>query len=118
MTPSAPATCADTNITESNEGGQRVALSISGHGFGFSENRSRIRFGKRLANGKRRSRLFSRLFRKIVCLLGFIGERGGNRTHDPLIKSQMLYLLSYALDAIRARHAYSLTLHGSRRCRR
>ena len=26
-----------------------------------------------------------------------IGERGGNRTHDPLIKSQMLYLLSYAL---------------------
>jgi hypothetical protein len=25
------------------------------------------------------------------------GERGGNRTHDPLIKSQMLYLLSYAL---------------------
>jgi hypothetical protein len=31
----------------------------------------------------------------ISCLLG--GERGGNRTHDPLIKSQMLYLLSYAL---------------------
>ncbi len=28
---------------------------------------------------------------------GFFGERGGNRTHDPLIKSQMLYLLSYAL---------------------
>jgi hypothetical protein len=27
----------------------------------------------------------------------FFGERGGNRTHDPLIKSQMLYLLSYAL---------------------
>jgi hypothetical protein len=30
-------------------------------------------------------------------LLILLGERGGNRTHDPLIKSQMLYLLSYAL---------------------
>jgi hypothetical protein len=27
----------------------------------------------------------------------FIGERGGNRTRDLLIKSQMLYRLSYAL---------------------
>jgi hypothetical protein len=26
-----------------------------------------------------------------------LGERGGTRTHDPLIKSQMLYRLSYAL---------------------
>jgi hypothetical protein len=25
------------------------------------------------------------------------GERDGTRTHDPLIKSQMLYQLSYAL---------------------
>ncbi len=24
------------------------------------------------------------------------GERGGNRTHDPLVKSQLLYQLSYA----------------------
>ncbi len=29
------------------------------------------------------------------------GERGGNRTHDPLIKSQMLYRLSYALEGSR-----------------
>ena len=28
-----------------------------------------------------------------------IGERGGTRTHDPLIKSQMLYRLSYALGS-------------------
>src|ERR1700730_17552309 len=28
-----------------------------------------------------------------------IGERGGTRTHDPLIKSQVLYHLSYALQA-------------------
>ena len=26
-----------------------------------------------------------------------LGERGGTRTHDPLIKSQVLYRLSYAL---------------------
>ncbi len=26
-----------------------------------------------------------------------VGERGGARTHDPLIKSQVLYRLSYAL---------------------
>ena len=32
-----------------------------------------------------------------------LGERGGNRTHDPLIKSQMLYLLSYALSETRER---------------
>jgi hypothetical protein len=48
---------------------------------------------------------------------GLFGERGGNRTHDPLIKSQMLYLLSYAL-ALRpagpARpRAYSLIGYGS-----
>ncbi|VTZ50912.1 hypothetical protein MPC4_30096 [Methylocella tundrae] len=27
-----------------------------------------------------------------------LGERDGIRTHDPLIKSQMLYQLSYALS--------------------
>jgi hypothetical protein len=27
----------------------------------------------------------------------FIGERGGTRTHDPMIKSHVLYHLSYAL---------------------
>lgn len=27
----------------------------------------------------------------------FVGERAGTRTQDPLIKSQMLYRLSYAL---------------------
>ena len=45
-----------------------------------------------------------------------IGERGGNRTHDPLIKSQMLYLLSYALALWPRRlapRAYSLIRDGS-----
>jgi hypothetical protein len=28
---------------------------------------------------------------------GFIGERGGTRTLDPMIKSHVLYHLSYAL---------------------
>src|SRR5271155_4030248 len=32
-------------------------------------------------------------------LFDFIGERGGTRTHDPLIKSQMLYRLSYTLGS-------------------
>ena len=27
-----------------------------------------------------------------------IGERGGTRTHDPMIKSHVLYQLSYALS--------------------
>jgi hypothetical protein len=27
----------------------------------------------------------------------FFGERGGARTHDPVIKSHVLYRLSYAL---------------------
>jgi hypothetical protein len=31
-------------------------------------------------------------------LIDFIGERGGNRTRDPLIKSQVLCRLSYALS--------------------
>ena len=31
---------------------------------------------------------------KVACL---VGELGGIRTHDPLIKSQMLYRLSYEL---------------------
>ena len=35
---------------------------------------------------------------KIDSDLGFSGERDGIRTHDPLIKSQMLYQLSYALS--------------------
>ena len=42
------------------------------------------------------------LFLIWLYLFVFIGERGGNRTHDPLIKSQMLYLLSYALVPNRA----------------
>jgi hypothetical protein len=32
-----------------------------------------------------------------VVTKGFIGERGGTRTHDPMIKSHVLYRLSYAL---------------------
>ena len=28
---------------------------------------------------------------------GDFGERGGTRTHDPMIKSHVLYRLSYAL---------------------
>jgi hypothetical protein len=43
--------------------------------------------------------------------LFFLGERGGTRTHDPLIKSQMLYRLSYALGS-RA-PVYSLDPRGS-----
>ncbi len=44
-----------------------------------------------------------------------IGERGGNRTHDPLIKSQMLYLLSYALSPwlSKAGRAYRVWPRGS-----
>jgi hypothetical protein len=30
-------------------------------------------------------------------VLDFIGERGGTRTLDPMIKSHVLYRLSYAL---------------------
>ena len=40
------------------------------------------------------------------------GERGGTRTHDPLIKSQMLYRLSYAL-LLGAAKPYSLVYWGS-----
>jgi hypothetical protein len=43
--------------------------------------------------------------------LFLLGERGGTRTHDPLIKSQMLYRLSYALGS-RA-PVYSLDPRGS-----
>jgi hypothetical protein len=32
-------------------------------------------------------------------MLDFIGERGGTRTLDPMIKSHVLYRLSYALTA-------------------
>jgi hypothetical protein len=46
-----------------------------------------------------------------------IGERGGTRTHDPLIKSQMLYRLSYALPH-GMRSAYSLVPQGSIEVRR
>jgi hypothetical protein len=35
--------------------------------------------------------------RKCRQLSDFIGERAGARTQDPLIKSQVLYRLSYAL---------------------
>ena len=31
--------------------------------------------------------------KSLIC----IGERGGTRTHDPMIKSHVLYRLSYAL---------------------
>ena len=34
-----------------------------------------------------------------------LGERAGTRTQDPLIKSQMLYRLSYALDPRRQQSA-------------
>jgi hypothetical protein len=34
---------------------------------------------------------------EIQVVLDFIGERGGTRTHDPMIKSHVLYRLSYAL---------------------
>ena len=34
---------------------------------------------------------------KMQEMLGFIGERGGTRTLDPMIKSHVLYHLSYAL---------------------
>src|SRR5437660_3693629 len=34
---------------------------------------------------------------EIANLLIFVGERGGTRTHDPMIKSHVLYRLSYAL---------------------
>ena len=44
--------------------------------------------------------------------LRLFGERGGTRTHDPLIKSQMLYRLSYALLPGAAK-AYSLARWGS-----
>jgi hypothetical protein len=33
-----------------------------------------------------------------------LGERGGTRTHDLLIKSQLLYRLSYALSIFIAAH--------------
>ncbi len=35
--------------------------------------------------------------RKYIISKGLFGERGGTRTHGLLIKSQMLYRLSYAL---------------------
>jgi hypothetical protein len=52
---------------------------------------------------------------KLNKVIGLVGERGGNRTHDPLIKSQMLYLLSYALASRPegAPRAYSLIRNGS-----
>jgi hypothetical protein len=34
---------------------------------------------------------------EVLILLGKHGERGGTRTHDPMIKSHVLYRLSYAL---------------------
>ncbi len=47
--------------------------------------------------------------------LALFGERGGNRTHDPLIKSQMLYLLSYALASrVRRRGACAYSVAGDR----
>ena len=40
------------------------------------------------------------LMENIVKVFDFIGERDGIRTHDLLIKSQMLYQLSYALPGL------------------
>jgi hypothetical protein len=39
-------------------------------------------------------------FAQGICSSLILGERAGTRTQDPLIKSQMLYRLSYALDPI------------------
>ena len=36
-------------------------------------------------------------YNKTTQMIDFVGERAGTRTQDPLIKSQMLYRLSYAL---------------------
>jgi hypothetical protein len=38
---------------------------------------------------------------KCLCLSHFFGERAGTRTRDLLIKSQLLYRLSYALVTMR-----------------
>jgi hypothetical protein len=38
-----------------------------------------------------------RFLQKIRQLSDFVGERGGTRTRDPMIKSHVLYRLSYAL---------------------
>ena len=38
-------------------------------------------------------------------MIDFFGERGGDRTHDPVIKSHVLYRLSYALALKKGRHA-------------
>ena len=38
---------------------------------------------------------------KTTVVQGFLGERAGTRTRDLLIKSQLLYRLSYALVTVR-----------------
>jgi hypothetical protein len=38
-----------------------------------------------------------RLFEQDIQIFGLFGERGGTRTLDPMIKSHVLYRLSYAL---------------------
>ena len=44
---------------------------------------------------------------KILIYSGlFIGDLGGVRTHDPLIKSQMLYQLSYEVKNIEYKYMY------------
>ena len=41
---------------------------------------------------------------------GFFGDLGGTRTHGPLIKSQLLYQLSYATIFFNLQENYSLML--------
>ena len=38
---------------------------------------------------------------QLNCFIGGNGDRGGIRTHDPIIKSDVLYRLSYAVNSIR-----------------
>src|SRR5262249_17003317 len=50
-------------------------------------------------HGGGRQRLQEGIWQQVIAISGLSGERGGTRTHDPLIKSQVLYHLSYALPA-------------------
>jgi hypothetical protein len=43
------------------------------------------------------TQVFRRFFNILSKPLNLLGERGGTRTHDPMIKSHVLYRLSYAL---------------------
>jgi hypothetical protein len=48
-----------------------------------------------------RRRQWPALMQKPLCVAGVFGERAGTRTRDLLIKSQLLYRLSYALVTMR-----------------